>query len=649
VSLWANHGGAWSARRRLDEAVFVIIGRDVSTHRFQAEVSRLLHLVIHSLYSNKEIFLRELVSNASDALDKLRFRSLTDASALGGDSTLEIRVAIDEDAGTITIEDTGIGMTEAELVENLGTIAHSGSRAFLEKLAQEGANKPDLIGQFGVGFYSAYLVADKVEVVSRAATSDEAFRWVSAGEDGFVVEPATRDVRGTSIILHVRDEQKEFLQSWRLRELIERWSDFVGHPILLKKPSGELERVNKASALWVRSKSEIEPAEYDELYKHLTHDTEAPLAHTHFKVEGNQEFTALLYVPKHPEQDLFGLGERKRGLRLFVKRVFIMEGVEELLPEWLRFLRGIVDSDDLPLNVSREILQDSATSRLIKKQLVKRSLELLEELAKDKPEDYAAFWKGFGPQIKAGIATDWEYRERLAGLARFESTHTEAGKTTSLAEYVERMKEGQPAIYWVFGESRKALEGSPHLESLVARGYEVLFLIDPVDEFTMDSLRTFQEKPLVSAMRADLKLDEKDEGKAAREAREAAMKPFLSKVKEILGDHVEDVRVSERLADSPACLVVAGGGSHAFVERLLRERGRAIPRSKRVLELNPSHPLVEMLEKLHEKDAGSERLREWVETIYDQALLTEGGTLEDPNRFARRLTALLTEAARSVL
>jgi molecular chaperone HtpG len=614
-------------------------------------VSRLLHLVVHSLYSNKEIFLRELISNASDALDKLRFKALTDSSAMGGDPTLEIRVVIDEEKGTLAIEDTGIGMTEAELVENLGTIAHSGSRAFLEKLAKEGGNKPDLIGQFGVGFYSAYLVADRVEVLSKAAGQAQAFRWSSAGEEGFTVEAAEREGRGTSVILYVRDEQKEFLQAWRLRELVQRWSDFVGHPIKLEKPDGELETVNKASALWVRGKSEIGQQEYDEFYRHLTHDDEAPLAHTHFKVEGNQEFTALLYVPRHPEQDLFGLGERKRGLRLFVKRVFIMEGVEELLPEWLRFLRGVVDSDDLPLNVSRELLQDSATSRVIKKQLVKRALELLEELAKDAPEDYATFWKGFGPAVKAGIATDWEYRERLAGLARFESTATPraeqgAAKMTSLADYVSRMKEGQPAIYWVFGESRKALEGSPHLEALVGRGYEVLFLTDPVDEYTMDSLRSFQEKPLISAMRADLKLDEKDDGKAAREAREAAMKPFLDKVKGILGDHVEDVKISERLADSPACLVVAGGGSHAFVERLLRERGRAIPRSKRVLELNPAHPLVETLHQLHEKDAGNDRLREWVETLYDQALLTEGGSLEDPNRFARRLTALLTEAAK---
>jgi molecular chaperone HtpG len=628
------------------------------THSFQAEINQLLNLVINSLYSHKEIFLRELVSNASDALDKLRFRSITEPELLGDEPTLEVRIIPDAERGTVTIEDTGIGMTHDELVKNLGTIAHSGSREFLEMLRQKGQKDANLIGQFGVGFYSAYLVADRVEVVSRAAGKDQkAWRWASEAKGSFTVEPAERTSRGTSVTLHLKEDQKEFLDEWRLRSLITQYSDYVGHPIQLRVKkttdvidanTGEktttfaFETINKASALWQRSKSEITDEQYQEFYKHLTHDYEQPLAWTHFKTDGNQQFTGLLFVPKNRPFDL-DMNQRRRGVRLFVKRVFIMDDAEELLPPWLRFVRGVVDSDDLPLNVSRELLQDSAVVRSIKKHLVKKTLDLLEKLAKDKAEDYTAFWKNFGAILKEGLAADSEHREKLGSLVRYESSRDEG--LTSLADYVSRMKEDQQAIYYVFGESRKALEGSPHLETLRKRGYEVLFLTDPVDEWAAQGLREFNGKPLVSALQADLKLQETAEEKREKEQRAESIKSLTERIKEVLKDAVREVRVSDRLTDSPVCLVLPEGGSPAFLERLLREHGRSMPHAKRILEVNPAHPVIEHLNKLHARDAKSAQVTEWIELLHDQALLTEGSPLEDPNRFAKRLTALLTQVA----
>jgi molecular chaperone HtpG len=628
------------------------------THSFQAEINQLLNLVINSLYSHKEIFLRELVSNASDALDKLRFRSITEPELLGDEPTLEVRIIPDAERGTVTIEDTGIGMTHDELVKNLGTIAHSGSREFLEMLRQKGQKDANLIGQFGVGFYSAYLVADRVEVVSRAAGKDQkAWRWASEAKGSFTVEPAERTSRGTSVTLHLKEDQKEFLDEWRLRSLITQYSDYVGHPIQLRVKkttdvidanTGEktttfaFETINKASALWQRSKSEITDEQYQEFYKHLTHDYEQPLAWTHFKTDGNQQFTGLLFVPKNRPFDL-DMNQRRRGVRLFVKRVFIMDDAEELLPPWLRFVRGVVDSDDLPLNVSRELLQDSAVVRSIKKHLVKKTLDLMEKLAKDKAEDYTAFWKNFGAILKEGLAADSEHREKLGSLVRYESSRDEG--LTSLADYVSRMKEDQQAIYYVFGESRKALEGSPHLEALRKRGYEVLFLTDPVDEWAAQGLREFNGKPLVSALQADLKLQETAEEKREKEQRAESIKSLTERIKEVLKDAVREVRVSDRLTDSPVCLVLPEGGSPAFLERLLREHGRSMPHAKRILEVNPAHPVIEHLNKLHARDAKSAQVTEWIELLHDQALLTEGSPLEDPNRFAKRLTALLTQVA----
>ena len=629
----------------------------MTTHKFQAEVGQVLHLVIHSLYSHKEIFLRELVSNASDALDKLRFRALTEPELTAGDEALEIRILPDAENKTVTIEDTGIGMTEGELAENLGTIAHSGSRAFLEQLAkQEGASAKDkgvtLIGQFGVGFYSAYLVADRVDVISRAAGSTEAFRWTSDGKDSFTIAKVERAERGTSVVLHLRDDQEEFLEEWRLRELVARYSDFVAHPIKLrvkeKDQEPKLETINKASALWQRSKSEITDDQYAEFYRHLTHDPQPPLARAHFRVEGSQEFAALLFVPQQPEPDFFAC-DRKRGVRLFVKRVFIMEDCEELLPQWLRFVRGVVDSDDLPLNVSRETLQDSSAVRAIMKQLTKKVLDLLDEVSKDRPADYATFWKGHGSVLKTGLAIDFEHRERLGALLRYESSFTVEGgenaSLTSLADYVSRMKEGQDAIYYVLGESVKALAGSPHLEALRARGYEVLYMTDPVDEWATDGLREFSGKKLVSAMRADLPpLDDSDEAKKAKDEAKGTLAKLTARMKDVLGERVRDIRISDRLTDSPVCLVV-GEGNHAYLERMLRERGHAVQKGKRILEINPKHPLVESMRVLADADPASERLTTYIQTLYDQALVTEGSPIEDPARFARNLTQLLTEAA----
>jgi molecular chaperone HtpG len=632
-----------------------------------------LHLVIHSLYSHKEIFLRELISNASDALDRLRFRSITEPGLVSPGDTLEIRILPDRERGTLTIEDTGIGMTKDELVADLGTVARSGSKAFLEALKKAGQKDASLIGQFGVGFYSAYLVAERVVVESRAAGASGAWRWASDATESFTVEPASRASRGTTIVLHLKEDQKEFLEAWRLRSLVTRYSDYVSHPIKLRieKSAGEgkdakttlsLEQVNRASALWQRPKSEITKEQYDELYQHLTRDTEAPLTKTHFKVEGTQEFAALLFVPRHPPFEL-RVSHKARGIQLFVKRVLIMEECEDLLPEWLRFVRGVVDSDDLPLNVSRELLQDSQAARTIKKQLVKATLDMLDALAAESrgapsapPEsgkepapkgEYETFWEHFGGMLKEGLAVDYEHKDRLAKLVRWESS--KGAGLTSLAEYVLRMPLRQEAIYFVLGESREAVESSPHLEELKKRGYEVLYMTDPVDEWAAEALGEYEGKKVVSAMRADLKFEATPEQKKEKEESTSKLRPLLDKMKSVLGESVVDVLVSERLTESPCCLVLSGGGPHAFVDRLLRERGKNVPHAKRTLEVNPSHPVILALRELIEKEPNAARLKEWIEILYDQALLTEGSALVDPNRFARRVTTLMTEAAKGAL
>jgi molecular chaperone HtpG len=620
------------------------------TRAFEADVSQVLHLVIHSLYSHKEIFLRELVSNASDALDKLRFKALTDESLYEGDTDLGIRIRVDRDAGTLTVEDNGVGMTEEELVRDLGTVARSGSRAFLEQLAQQGQKDARLIGQFGVGFYSAFLVADRVEVVSRAAGAGQtAHRWVSEGKDTFATGPAERTGRGTAITLHLREDQKEFLEEWRLKDLVSRYSDYVSHPIRL----GD-ETINRGTALWQRPRADITDAQYAEFYRHLTHagapdgdgedKGEGPVARTHFKVEGTQEFVGLLYVPRdRPFELRFGM--KHRGVRLYVKRVMVMEDCEEIVPEWLRFVVGVIDSDDLPLNVSREVLQHSSAIKTIKKQLVKHVLDALDALAQDEPDDYAVAWRAFGAMLKQGVATDFEYRARLGKLLRYESTAGDG--LTSLADYVERMKEGQDAIYYAIGESRKALEGAPHLEGPRKRGFEVLFMTDPIDEWAADGLRAFEGKTLVSVMRADLKLGDGDEAK--KKAEGEVMRGLIDRVRQVLGDRVTEVRASDRLTDSPSCLVLSGAGPHGYVERLLREAGRDVPKTSRIFELNLEHPIMRTLQSLVDKgDAEAPRVAEWVEILYDQALLAEGAPIADPGGFARRITSLLSAVSQTV-
>ena len=615
-------------------------------HAFQAEVGRVLSLVINSLYSNKEIFLRELVSNASDALDKLRFRSLTEPALLEGEPQLVVRLRVEPKENVLVIEDTGIGMTEAELVENLGTVARSGSAAFLEKLEAGAKKDVSIIGQFGVGFYSAYLVAERVEVISRAAGTDKAWKWSSTGRDSFEVEPAERASRGTEVRLYLKDEHKEMLEPWRLRDLVRRYSDYVAYPIELETRDREKpdeppkrETINQGRALWQRPKSEITDEQYDELYKHLTHDWEPPVARTHFRVEGTQEFVGLFWVPKNPPFDLDD-PRKQRGVRLFVKRVLVMEDCEAILPQWLRFVRGLVDSDDLPLNVSRELLQESATLKTIKKQVTKRVLDLLDEIANDKGEDYKAVWASFGRILKEGLAVDPEWKERIAKLTRWPTTAGE--ELVSLDEYVARMKEGQDAIYYVTGESREALSGSPHLEALRARGFEVLLMTDAVDTWAAEGLGEHAGKKLVNAMRAEVKLPAEEEEKKKEAGKE--LEPLVAAAKKVLEGRVREVGVSSRLTESPACLVLAGAAMPAHLEKLLARSGKDVPKGQRNLELNPTHPAVKALAALAAKDANDPKLADWVTLLYEQSLISEGSPLDDPNGFARRVTALLTQA-----
>ena len=626
-------------------------------YAFEAEVNQVLGLVINSLYSNKEIFVRELISNASDAIDKARFRALAEKELLGADTEFHIRLEPDAEAGTLAISDNGIGMSREELIENLGTIAHSGSRAFLDSLKaaaeakQDGGEDVSLIGQFGVGFYSAFLVADEVEVITRAAGSDEAWRWVSRAEQGYTIEPAERAERGTTILLHLKEELRDdYLGGWKLRQLVSRYADYVSHPIELPAEREEGDessdqawtQVNEASALWRRSTSEITDEQYNEFYKHLTHDWQEPLARTHFRIEGTQQFTGLLFVPGQPPFDMFSNEGRAGGVRLYVKRVFIMEDCKELLPQWLRFVRGVIDSDDLPLNVSRETLQDSRAVRVIERQVVKKTLALLEDIARDQPEDYARLWEMFGRVLKEGLHFAPEHADKLAPLMRYQSSHS-GEERTGLTDYVERMPDDQPAIYYALGPSTKLLENSPHLEGLKKRGWEVLYMTDGVDEWAVHGLREFDGKPLISALSEELDLGEEEQDEAQSEERKEAMRPLTERIQSVLDTRVREVRVSTRLEDSPACLVIPQGGLHAHIERMLRANDQDVPATKRILEINPTHSLIKRLRSMSEGE-GEGRLSEWIEMLYDQALISEGSPVEDPARFARRVTELMERA-----
>ncbi len=618
---------------------------------FQAEVTELLHLMVHSLYGNKEIFLRELVSNASDACDKLRFESLSDSALLESDPEFRIRVTVDKAARTITISDNGIGMSRQEVIENIGTIARSGTRQFFRQLAADAAKDARLIGQFGVGFYSSFIVADHVTIETRraGAPSSEGVRWESRGEGEFSVEPIDRTARGTDVILHLREGEDELLDGTRLRGILRRYSDHITVPILMKKEKWDSEaqatvttdddeQVNQASALWARPRSEITDEQYHEFYKHVAHDFDAPLAWVHAHVEGRQEYTQLLFIPKQAPFNIWDRNERQ-GIKLYIRRVFVMDDAEHLMPAYLRFVRGIIDSSDLPLNVSREILQQSQDVTLLRNASVKRVLGLLEDLAAKEPDKYATFWKEFGRVLKEGVVDDFANRDRLTKLLRFASTHDDSEvQATSLADYVGRMKEGQSAIYYVTADGFSAARFSPHLERFRKLGLEVLLMSDRIDEWVVASLTEFEGRKLQSIAQADLDLSafEQPEEKEAEERQQTELQGVLERMKKVLEERASDVRISRRLTDSPACIVSDAPGMSTNLERILKSAGQAVPESRPVLEINPDHPLIQRF-----KDESNDDLfADWSHVLFDQATLAEGGQLEDPASFVRRLNGL---------
>ncbi|WP_437601984.1 molecular chaperone HtpG [Escherichia coli] len=617
------------------------------TRGFQSEVKQLLHLMIHSLYSNKEIFLRELISNASDAADKLRFRALSNPDLYEGDGELRVRVSFDKDKRTLTISDNGVGMTRDEVIDHLGTIAKSGTKSFLESLGSDQAKDSQLIGQFGVGFYSAFIVADKVTVRTRAAGEkpENGVFWESAGEGEYTVADITKEDRGTEITLHLREGEDEFLDDWRVRSIISKYSDHIALPVEIEKreeKDGETviswEKINKAQALWTRNKSEITDEEYKEFYKHIAHDFNDPLTWSHNRVEGKQEYTSLLYIPSQAPWDMWNR-DHKHGLKLYVQRVFIMDDAEQFMPNYLRFVRGLIDSSDLPLNVSREILQDSTVTRNLRNALTKRVLQMLEKLAKDDAEKYQTFWQQFGLVLKEGPAEDFANQEAIAKLLRFASTHTDSSaQTVSLEDYVSRMKEGQEKIYYITADSYAAAKSSPHLELLRKKGIEILLLSDRIDEWMMNYLTEFDGKPFQSVSKVDESLeklaDEVDE--SAKEA-EKALTPFIDRVKALLGERVKDVRLTHRLTDTPAIVSTDADEMSTQMAKLFAAAGQKVPEVKYIFELNPDHVLVKRAADTEDEA----KFSEWVELLLDQALLAERGTLEDPNLFIRRMNQLL--------
>jgi len=627
------------------------------TMGFQTEVKQLLNLMIHSLYSNKEIFMRELISNAADAADKLRFEALSDDALYEDDAELKIRVAFDKDKRTITITDNGIGMNRQDVIDNIGTIARSGTKAFFGKLTGDQAKDSQLIGQFGVGFYSSFIVADKVTLHTRRAgtAASEGVLWESAGEGDFSIENVEKATRGTEVTLHLREGEDEFLESWRLRNVISKYSDHINLPIVMAKEpvpdeEGKIdeadlgdETVNKATALWTLSKNEITEEQYKEFYKQIAHDYADPMSWSHNKVEGKTEYTSLLYIPSKAPFDLWDR-DRMHGIKLYVKRVFIMEDSEQLMPRYLRFIRGVIDTNDLPLNVSREILQSSKTIDTIRAASVKKILSELNKMANNDPEKYAAFWSEFGQVIKEGPGEDFANKDALAKLLRFAST--ESGTTdqnVSLEDYVGRMKDKQDKIYFITAESFAAAKNSPHLEVFRKKGIEVLLLTDRVDEWLINSLTEFDGKHLQSVAKGDLDLGElEDEAeKKAHEETEKNFEDLVERVKKALDDKVKEVRITHRLTDSPACLVADHYDMSGNLERMLKAAGQPVPTSKPILELNPEHPMVAKLKD----ESNDEQFNDWTSILFDQALLAEGGQLEDPASFVKKLNAMLLQKA----
>ena len=619
------------------------------TLSFQTEVKQLLNLMIHSLYSNKEIFLRELVSNASDACDKLRFEALSDSALYENEEDLGITIDFDKDAKTVTISDNGIGMNREEVIANIGTIANSGTKKFLDNLTGEQAKDAQMIGQFGVGFYASFIVADNVTVETRRAglTAEHGVRWHSTGEGEFDLENINKEKRGTTIILHLKKDEEEFADDWRLRSIINKYSDHISLPISMKKTddkgelTDELEAVNKASALWVRSKSEIKDEEYNEFYKHVAHDFDEPLSWLHNRVEGTQEYTTLFYVPKRAPFDMFER-DQKNGIKLYVKRVFIMDDADQLMPNYLRFIKGVVDSDDLPLNISREILQRNKHIDTIRSASTKKILSHLEKMAKNNAEDYAAFWQEFGRVLKEGPAEDAGNKEKIAKLFRYASTHNDSDiENVSLDDYISRMKEGQDKLYYITGDSYAAVKNSPHLELFKKKGIEVILMHDRVDEWMMSYLQEFDGKSFVNIAKGELDLgdlEDKEEKKKAEKAQKDNKK-LLEQMKEGLGDKVKEVRVSTRLTDSPSCLVVEQQDMAVSMQKILKQAGHEVPNIEPILEINIEHPLVKRLSDEQDDD----KFKDWSHLLFDQAMLSEGGQLEDPVAFVTRMNQLLLE------
>lgn len=626
----------------------------VETHAFQAETREVLKLVIHSLYSHKEIFLRELVSNASDACDKLRFEAVTDASLLGSDGDPAIELIVDSDARTLEIRDTGIGMSRQELIEHLGTIARSGTRAFLAQLSDAQKGDAQLIGQFGVGFYSAFIVADRVDVVSRRAGTDEAWRWSSDGSGEFTLEPAERTQRGSSVILHLKSEEGEFLQPWTLKSLVRRYSDHIAFPIRMAKQveaeegqqpaAPELETLNEAKALWTLPKSEIKDEDYQAFYKHISHDFADALAWTHNRVEGNQNFTSLLFLPERAPFDFQFDRDQRKGLKLYVKRVFIMDASEQMLPSYLRFVRGVVDSDDLPLNVSRELLQNNRQVEKLKSAITRRTLDLLDRLAREDSEKYLTFWNAFGSVLKEGVSEDTSNAERIAKLLRLSSTKSSTpDELHSLEDYVARMPAGQKAIYYLTADGWAAASNSPQLEALKARGIEVVLLHERIDEWMSGYLREFDGKPLKNIAKGELDLGDLPDAEEAKKQHEETAKaaaPLVEALKSALGERVREVRVSQRLTESPSCLVLEEYDMALHLQRMMRAAGHEVPTAKPILEINPQHALL----KRFEAESDDARREQWALVLFEQAQLAEGAPLEDPAGFIRRLNNLLLAA-----
>ncbi|WP_224982478.1 molecular chaperone HtpG [Geomonas agri] len=633
--------------------------------KFETEVQQLLDLVIHSLYSNKEIFLRELISNASDAIDKIKFESHSNMELLEGNADWKIKLHADKEAGTLTITDNGIGMSMDEVADNIGTIAKSGTKNFVAALKEQNlADNPELIGQFGVGFYASFMVADKVVLTTRRAGEKQyGCRWESTGDGSYSIEECEKETRGTEIVLHMKDDMKEFLDEWKIRSIVKKYSDYVQYPVVMditrsepvKDAEGNViegggtidktteETLNSMKAIWTRPKSEITEEEYEEFYKHISHDYDKPLSTIHYSAEGVSEFKAIVYIPSHKPFDLF-LRDHKKGVHLYVKRVYITDNCEALLPDYLRFIKGVVDSSDLPLNVSREILQEDVQIKRIQKSLVGKVLSTLAEMKEKNLDDYLKFYGEFGPVLKEGIHFDYANKEKLQDLLLFESSKTEKGKFVSLKEYVERMPEGQKEIYFITGMSRDSVENSPYMEALRKKDYEVIYMTDPVDEWVVQAIHEYQEKHLKAIDRGDLELDTEEEKKEKEAKKEEAKKEFggvMEYIQETLKDRVKEVRLSSRLTESACCLVADEMGLNANMEKILKAMNQEVPEGKRILELNPEHQIMQVMTAMFEKDKNNPKLADYSELLFDQALLTEGSPIKDPLRFTKLVSELM--------